>query len=372
MLNTFDRYLLKRYLTTFFIMFVSTYGLFVVFDGFTNLDEFQADSNSVSEMLIEMGQHYAYRACGFFDLVGSSMCVMTAVIVLGLLLYQRELHPILAAGIPSYRLARPLLVGVVVTNLLLIANTELMIPKVALQLQASRGGELSQGKHIEPVQDYELHINIDGEQIFAHDQSLSEGRFILSAPFLVRELTTLRCNKAVYYDKQGNQPAGWLLKEVQPKYENLKLTEMGKENLFRLKDSDHLFLTTDVSFAQIFSKGGNYLFDTTPQLIERVNSPALSHTSIRRQILYLNNRLARPLQSMVAVMLAIPFVLRRESRSLITSMALASGVLVSMMALQQVSNFLASATIITPDFAVFMPVLTGGGMAAWYSQDVLT
>lgn len=371
MLNTFDRYLLKRYLTTFVIMFVSTYGLFVVIDGFTNLDDFQDEADSVSELMFDLTQHYAYQASDFFDMVGASLSVMTAVVVLGLVLYQRELHPILAAGVPSYRLARPLLVGVVITNLLLVANTELIVPRVALLLQSSRGGGLAKGKKVEPVQDYELHINIDGEQLFAEDQSLSHGRFILSAPFLVNELTTLNCEKAIYYPA-GGYPAGWRLKNVQPKFTELKLTDLGKENLFQLKGSDDIFLTTDVSFAQIYSKGGSYLFDTTPELIQRVNSPALSHSSIRRQILHLHNRLARPLQSLVAVMLAIPFVMRKESRSLITSMALASGVLVSMMALQQLSNFLASATVITPDFAIFIPVLVGGGMAAWYSQDVLT
>jgi len=371
-LNTFDRYLLKRYLTTFVIMFVSTYGLFVVIDGFTNLDDFQDKADTLTELLLSMGQYYAYWASDFFDMVGASLSVMTAVIVLGLLLYQRELHPILAAGIPTYRLARPLIVGVVITNLLLIANTELVIPKVSLYLQSSRGDGLARGKHVEPVQDYELHINIDGDQIFADEQSMTHGRFILSAPFLARELTTLSCDKAIYYNKTPTHPAGWLLKNARPKFEDLKLTDLGKQNLFRLKGSQDLFLTTDVTFAQIYSKGGNYLFDTTPELIERVNSPALSQTSIRRQILHLHNRLARPLQSIVAVLLAIPFVMRKESRSLITSMALASGVLASMMALQQLSNFLASATVITPDFAVFIPVLAGGGLAAWYSQDVVT
>jgi lipopolysaccharide export system permease protein len=370
-LNTFDRYLLKRYLTTFVIMFVSTYGLFVVIDGFTNLDDFQDKSSTVVELLISMGKYYAYWASDFFDLVGASLSVMTAVIVMGLLLYHRELQPILAAGIPTYRLARPLIVGVIITNLLLIANTELVIPKVSFYLQSSRGDGLSRGKSVEPVQDYELHINIDGDRIFADDQSITQGRFILSAPFLVRELTTLSCEKAVYYPKSSH-PAGWLLKNVRPKYDDLKLTDLGRENLLKLKGREDLFLTTDVTFAQIYSKGGNYLFDTTPELIERVNSPALSQTTIRRQILHLHNRLARPLQSICAVMLAIPFVIRKESRSLIAGMALASGVLVSMMALQQLSNFLASAMVITPDFAIFVPVLVGGGMAAWYSQDVLT
>ena len=36
--NTFDRYLLKRYLHVFAIGFIATYGLYIVFDAFSNAD----------------------------------------------------------------------------------------------------------------------------------------------------------------------------------------------------------------------------------------------------------------------------------------------------------------------------------------------
>jgi len=371
-LNTFDRYLLRRYISTFLIMFVSTYGLFVVIDGFTNADEYFNDAQSTTENLLVFAKEYGYRASSFFDMVGSILSVVTVIIVLALVLYQKELQPILAAGIPAYRLSRPLLLGVLIANLLMIMNTELVLPKVSLLLQTSRGGGLSEGKQIEPVQDYELHINIDGQSMFAYKRAIKNARFILTAPFLVDELTTLSSPNATYYPESNQHPSGWLLKNVTPKLETLKLTELGKQNVFRLKESEDIFIATKVTFHQIFSKGGNYLYDTTPELIARVNSPALSHASISRQILFLHNRLARPIQNMVAVMLLIPFVLRKESRSLITSMAIASGVLVGMLMIQQLANFFASAKMVTPDFAVWIPVLIGGGLAAWFSEDILT
>jgi len=39
--TTFDRYLISRYLQIFLILFVSVFGLYVVIDGFSNVDEFQ-------------------------------------------------------------------------------------------------------------------------------------------------------------------------------------------------------------------------------------------------------------------------------------------------------------------------------------------
>lgn len=354
-------------------MFVSTYGLFVVIDGFTNADEYFQHGQSTLENLQTMGQEYLYRTSSFFDMTGSILSVVTVIIILGLIQYQKEIHPILAAGIPSYRLTKPLILGALFANLLMIANTELFLPKVSLLLQSSRGEGLKTGKYLEPVQDYELHINIDGDRIFASTHSIQNARFILAAPFLVNELSTLSSRNAIYYPEvPGKHPSGWRLENVSPKYDQLKLTEDGKKNLLRLRDSDDLFLTTKVTFHQVYSKGGNYLYDTTPELIQRVNSPALSQASISRQILFLHNRLARPIQNLVAVMLLIPFVMRKESRSLISNMAIACGVLVCMLAIQQLANFLATAKIVTPDFAVWIPVLVGGGLAAWFSDQILT
>ena len=217
MLNTFDRYLLRRYISTFLIMFVSTYGLFVVIDGFTNADEYFNDAQSTTENLLVFAKEYGYRASSFFDMVGSILSVVTVIIVLALVLYQKELQPILAAGIPAYRLSRPLLLGVLIANLLMIMNTELVLPKVSLLLQTSRGGGLSEGKQIEPVQDYELHINIDGQSMFAYKRAIKNARFILTAPFLVDELTTLSSPNATYYPESNQHPSGWLLKNVTPK-----------------------------------------------------------------------------------------------------------------------------------------------------------
>ena len=44
MLSTFDRYLTWRLLHTFAMLFIATYGLYVVIDLFMNIDEFQENS----------------------------------------------------------------------------------------------------------------------------------------------------------------------------------------------------------------------------------------------------------------------------------------------------------------------------------------
>ena len=44
-MTIFDRYLLGRFTWVFVVLFVTTFGLFVVIDGFTNVDAFQEESD---------------------------------------------------------------------------------------------------------------------------------------------------------------------------------------------------------------------------------------------------------------------------------------------------------------------------------------
>ena len=63
--TTFDRYLLRRYLHVFIILMISMYGLYVVIDGFTNIDEFQEVSDDAWVVARTMGRR-ACRRCGWF------------------------------------------------------------------------------------------------------------------------------------------------------------------------------------------------------------------------------------------------------------------------------------------------------------------
>jgi hypothetical protein len=58
--KTIDRYLLARYFYIFAVFFTAAMGLFIIADGFTNLDDFQhrAGDGGTRALLASMGQHY--------------------------------------------------------------------------------------------------------------------------------------------------------------------------------------------------------------------------------------------------------------------------------------------------------------------------
>ncbi|MEI6540500.1 MAG: LptF/LptG family permease, partial [Planctomycetota bacterium] len=116
MFTTFDRYLLGRLLHTFAVFFLSAYGLYIVIDLFTNVEAFQNQSTSNMDLIWHILEYYAYRASEFFELAGPVLIVISVIVVLGLLQKHSETYPILAAGIPAFRLIRPLLIATAILN----------------------------------------------------------------------------------------------------------------------------------------------------------------------------------------------------------------------------------------------------------------
>ncbi|HEY5316062.1 MAG TPA: hypothetical protein VIK18_26275, partial [Pirellulales bacterium] len=57
-----DRYLLRQFVQVFVICWCSLTGLYIVFDAFSNLDEFMRYAEKEGNLLQIMGSFYAYRS----------------------------------------------------------------------------------------------------------------------------------------------------------------------------------------------------------------------------------------------------------------------------------------------------------------------
>ncbi|MEY2724704.1 MAG: hypothetical protein RLZZ458_571, partial [Planctomycetota bacterium] len=112
MLTTFDRYVIGRLLHTFVMLFAATLGLYVVIDLFMNIDEFQeniAKDPTVSdasqlELPLRIAEYYFFRSFDFFEMAGPVLVTVSAVTVIALLRKSSETFPLLAAGVPAFRL----------------------------------------------------------------------------------------------------------------------------------------------------------------------------------------------------------------------------------------------------------------------------
>jgi lipopolysaccharide export system permease protein len=300
-------------------------------------------------------------------MIGSILSILSVMVVFGLLYKHSEIHPILAAGVPVYRLVCPVMGGMLLVNALIIANQELVMPKIAHRLQASRKEDSADRERVEQVNDYATGIMIGGKWLHIQSRQLEEARFLLPVPQVVGTLTPLKAAQATYFDESDSRPAGWLLVNVLPRFPELKLTPAGQDWVRATDDPKNIFVVSDVSFDQLSTRSRSYRYVTTPELMRRIKNPAFSVVSIRGQMLNLHTRLLRPVADLICILLAVPLIVRKESRSLVTNMGICALMLGSMYALSQASYYLGSAHLIETDLAAWLPIVLCGTLSAWLS-----
>jgi lipopolysaccharide export system permease protein len=376
--TTFDRYLLRRFWHVFGIGYFATVGLYVIFDGFTNIDAFQDRAkvgSSAVHVLGRMAEYYACQSTLLFDMVGPILTVISTMVVFALLQKHRELNPILSAGVPTFRLIVPMLFGTLVVNGLLMLNQEVIFPRLSAELLKPIGTTSADGQPVKTQRDFSSHIEIAGQQLFLADQRLLNAEFLLPAPELVAEITTLKGSSAVYQRKSKQLPAGWLLKNSTPQFDDLRLTPAGAKVILPLDNADELFVKSDISSELLLDgpmAASSHRYQSTLDLIERLRNPTFSVMTTRTQTLHLHERLTKSLANLLAVCLAVPLVLRKESFSLITNMAICCLVMVVMVAVKEGSVYFGRMNWIPQDLAVWLPIIVCGGLVAWFSDRVQT
>ena len=373
-MTTFDRYLLGRFWHVFGIGFFAILGLFVVFDGFTNIDEFQEGSRDAGALFMfgRMAQYYCYQSFMMFDLVGPFLTVISTMVVFALLHKHRELNPILSAGVPTFRLVVPLLIGTLMVNGLLMTNQEFVLPAVADELIKPMGSGSDDIQRVDVRRDFSSHIEIGAEGLNLSNRKLIRAEFLLPAPEINSEITTLKAEYAIYHRKTKQRPAGWVLTQATPPFSDLRLTPAGQRIVLPQSEPGEVFIVTEIGSEQMSGSAVVYRYQSTWELVERLRSPTLNVSTSRAQILYLHERMTRPLGNLLAVCLAVPLVLRRESFSIITNLAICMGVMICLMAASQVSNYLGRINWMSLDLAAWTPIIISGGLVAWLSDQVQT
>ncbi|MFN9720360.1 MAG: LptF/LptG family permease [Planctomycetota bacterium] len=377
MLTTFDRYLLGRLIHTFIVFFVAAFGLYVVLDLFTNIDDFQENVSSNSQLFICIAEFYAYRAFEFFGLAGPILIVVSVITVLGLLRKNSETFPILAAGIPAFRLLRPLLISAGILNLALIANQEFVMPAIAVQLQTPRGSELASVQKVEPVYDYSNYLMfIAGEQILVNSQTLKDATFQIPEPELARQMTTLTAEEAIFVEKTSKHPSGWLLRNLRGEFDSSilmeTLTDEGRRRVIPRSNGRDVFIVSEVSFDQLYNRGRNLRFLSSLQLLQRIQTPATGIVPVRSQSVALHTRLTGPILCLLNIAIALPLVFRKESHSLIANMATCATVLGVLYGITEASFALGREGLMPADLAAWLPVILIGSGSTWTSGLVQT
>lgn len=375
-MTTFDRYLLRRFWHVFLIGFAATYGLFVIFDAFTNVDEFQGkDHRALSLVVSRMVEYYSLQSFVFLDLIGPTLAVISVMAVFALLQRQREVYPVLSAGVPTYRLAMPVLVGVLSVVLVITVNQELLIPRLADRLQVNRGQAKATIQRVEIARDFVSEITVTGRKLDLPERRIEDAEFMLPVGRVVHEPVTLRASQAIHFPARGERPAGWLLKNASPSFDDINLTGRGRTLVHsdtRNPESHDLFVVTDVTLDQLHGRGTSSKFLSTADILQRIRNPAFGLASIRGLTERLHERLTRPLGILLFALIVVPLTMKKESRGLIANMALATLVMGALFGVAQASMGLGRINVIPLALAAWVPIALAGTFAVGLAGRVQT
>jgi lipopolysaccharide export system permease protein len=359
----FDRYLLKRFLRTLLVCFVSAAGLFVVIDVFTHLEEFITLGERHGGMASVMLQYYGPRVALVFDRTGAFLILLAAMFTIAWLHRSNELTALFAAGISPRRIARPLIGAAVVVTAVAAVNRELLIPAHRDRLSRNAQDWLgTKARPLFPRRDQRTEILLNGESSFPAEQRIARPHFSFDEPMASfgRHVTA---ENAYYHAGAADRPGGYLFHGVtEPEgiAELPTLAIAGRAAILTPRDcpwleSDQCFVVSEVDFEQIAGGAGWRQFSSVRQLLAGVRNPSLEFgADVRVEI---HSRLVRPLLDLTLLFLGLPLAFLADHRNVF--LAAGKGVLLALGFLVVVLIFqgMGAAYWIRPALAAWAPLM---------------
>lgn len=360
-----DRYLLRQFLSTFLICYLSLLGLYVVFDVFTNLEEFLRCGKAQGNVLGLIASFYGYRAVLFFDRTAGLIALVASMFTITWIQRHNELTALMAAGIARTRVAVPVVGAAVVVTCLAAASRELIIPNFREPLSRRPQDLIGDvGQPLLPVHDNATEILFRGEQTFGDKMRISKPDFHLPTPSpLDRYGQHLIAENAYYLRATKDHPAGYLLTGVSKPpglADKESLAIDGKPVLVTPRDAsgwlkpNECFVVSGVTFEQLAGGASWREFSSTLQLIRGLKNPSLDFGADVRVAIH--SRVVQPFLDITLLFLGLPLVLRRDSRNVFIAIGLCAVVVSLFMLVTIACRHLGEVYWVSPALGAWLPL----------------
>lgn len=369
-----DRYLLRQFVQTFLICFLSLAGLYIVIDAFSNMDEFVRYAKEHGSLLKLLGEFYGYRAIFFFDRTSGVLALVAAMFTVTWLQQSNELTAISAAGVPTRRIIVPVILAAASISLVAALGRESVIPAIRGELGRSPknlGGEIAQ--ELKPRYDNETDILFRGRDTVAKNHQVRKPNLLLP-PGLDRLGRQLMAQDAYYKPPTKERPGGYLLDHVTAPlgmdHEDSLL--LGKRPIvITPQDADWLkkdqcFVVSEVSFEQLTGGSQWRQFSSTADLIRGIHNPSLDFGADVRVAIHA--RIVQPLLDINLLLLGIPLVIGRENRNVFLAIGLCVIVVSVFMLVVLACQYLGAIYLLPPAMAAWLPLMIFIPLAAWLSD----
>lgn len=394
-----DRYLLRQFIQTFLICFLSLVGLFIVFDLCTNLEQFLHCGRKSGGIVRFIAQYYSYQIILFFDRTSGILAMVAAMFTVSWIQRHQEMTALMAAGISRVRVLAPIIIAVGAVSLLSAANREFLVARYRHELLRRPQDPMGdRPQDLDFRYDGRTNVLLGGESSFAGTMQIKEPFFRMPTSPLAeygKELTAeyayysppvgnfagkaLHDTPAALFDfgamNENNHPGGYLLDAVrQPKDLSSRpsLCKDGQPVLITPRDvpkwlkPNQCFLVSDVDFDHL--TGGKNLkqLSSTLQMIKDLRNPSLDFgTDVRVAI---HSRLVQPILDMTLLFLGLPLIVTRESRNVFVAMGICMAVTVAFMLVDSGAKSLGEVVWLTPSLAAWLPIIIFTPIAVGMSE----
>ena len=364
-----DRYLLRNFLGVFAVFFISFFGLFVVGDTVNNFSEILRYSESNGGLLRAISKYYGLRSLVFFDWMNPLLILVATMFTIATFRRHNEMTALMAAGIRNARMIRPLLLMSCLLVVLAVVNREWVLPAFRQDLSNNlQDMQSNKTDTIVPVYDNQTDILLSGKGVAVLDQRIVEPNFFLPRTLDVYGVSLLG-REAVFQPSTAEHPQGYLVSGIrQP-------VELASESSLRIDgipilytpgdtewlNQDQCFVVSSVE-PKLLVVGGNWQqFCSTTELMGALENPSVKHNPGVE--VELHSRFVQPFLDMNLLLLGLPLVLTRQSRSLFFSVGLCVLLIVMFMGVNMLCHSLGSSSLLSPPFSVWLPLMVFVPMA---------
>ena len=375
-MSIIDRYLLRQFVQTFLICFLSLTGLYIVFDVFTNLDQFVRCGQMSGGVLPFIAQYYSHRWLLVFDLTSGILAMASALFTLAWIQRHNEMTALMAAGVPRIRVLVPIIAAVAVVGILSAINRELLIPRYRAELSRRPQDPLGdKPQTVTLCRDNQIEVEFSGKNAYSGEKRIEEPSFFILTPVLRNYGNQLVADNAYYRPARDGRPGGYLLDGVrEPKHLDTRPSLLldGEPVLITPPDArdwlkpNQCFLRSNLDFDFLLPEGSKSFkqLSSTPQLIAALSNPSLAYGADVRVAIH--GRIVKPLLDMTLLFLGLPLVISRESRNVFIAMGLCMAVTLAFWLVVLGMQQLGEAVLVRPaalaawaPLMIFVPVATG-------------
>lgn len=359
-----DRYLLRQFVQVYVICWISLTGLYIVFDAFSNLDEFMRYSEKGDSLLALMGSFYAYRSIFFFDRTSAILAMTSAMFTVTWIQRHNELTALMAAGISRRRIVVPVIAAAVTISVLAALSRELVMPGIRSEL--SRDAKDLKGDLPQPIRsryDNLTDILFEGQFAVTATEQIHRPSFRLPES-IDGEGRRLMAEDCFYQGARGARPAGYWFRGVTHPLDLLKSPSLelhGRPIVItpasepRWLQPDECFVVSELSFEQLMGGRGWRQFSSTPALVAGLRNRSLDFGADVRVAIH--SRVVQPFLDVTLLFLGLPLVLSRENRNMFMAVGLCLALVAGFMTVVLACQYLGTSLLISPALASWLPLM---------------